>query len=89
MAASASTSVLGRIVEPVVRSLNADAAQALLRIRADRVAAKRMTLLAQKCNEGELTTEEHTEYEANVLAAELLALLQAEARAMLAQRNGR
>ena len=71
----------------MVGSLNVEAARSLLRIRADKSAAKRMAKLARKCNEGELTPEERAEYEINVLAAELLALLQARARAMVARRN--
>lgn len=78
------TSVFGELVEPVVRNLNVDAARALLGIRASKAAAKRMDLLAQKCNEGELSPQERVEYEANVMASEFLALLQAKARALLA-----
>jgi hypothetical protein len=73
----------------MMNSLNIKAAQSLLKIRADKTAAKRMAKLARKCNEGELTPEERTEYEMNVLAAELLALLQAKARALVAHRNGK
>ena len=87
MSLAAANSVLDQIVEPVVRSLNADAARALLGIRASRAAAARMARLARKRNEGELTPEERAEYETNVLASEFLALLQAKARAMLDQGN--
>jgi hypothetical protein len=78
---SAST-MLDEIVDPVVRSLNADAAEALLAIRASKAAARRMAMLARKCNEGELTPGERAEYETNVIASELLALLQARAKAL-------
>jgi hypothetical protein len=81
------TSVLDQIVDPVVRSLNVDAARALLGIRAQKAAAARMARLARKCNEGDMTPEERAEYETNVLASEFLALLQAKARALLAQGN--
>jgi hypothetical protein len=84
---ASSTSVLSEIVEPVVRSLNADAAQSLLGIRASKAAIKRMSVLARKCNEGALTPEEHAEYETNVMASEFLALMQAKARALLARRK--
>jgi hypothetical protein len=89
MSKSANTSVLDQIVGPVVSSLNADAAQALLGIRANKATAKRMALLARKCDEGELTPQERLEYETNVLAGEFLALLQAEARALLVRRVGK
>jgi len=84
---STSTSVLEQIVDPVARKLNREAAEALLGIRASKAAARRMALLATKCNEGELTAEEYTEYETNVLASEFLALLQARARAIVAGRK--
>jgi hypothetical protein len=48
-----------------------------------------MSALARKCNEGKLTPEERAEYEINVLAAELLALLQAQARALVHAANGK
>lgn len=86
---TATSTVLDQIIEPVVRHLNTDAAQALLGIRANKAAAKRMAVLARKCNEGELSPEERVEYESNVIASEFLALLQAKARVMLARRKGR
>ena len=84
---TATSSVLEQIVEPVVRNLNADAARALLEIRANRAAARRMAVLARKCNEGDLSPAEHAEYTTNVMASEFLALLQAKARALLARRK--
>ncbi len=82
---SESSFVLDEIVEPVARKLNAEAARALLGIRASKSAARRMAVLARKCNEGELSAVERAEYETNVMASEFLALLQAKARALLAQ----
>ena len=84
---TATSSVLDQIVGPVVRNLNVDAARALLDIRASKAAARRMAVLARKCNEGELSPEERAEYETNVMASEFLALLQAKARALLARRK--
>jgi hypothetical protein len=81
------TDLLDEIVDPIARKLNPDAASALLGIRASKAAARRMAFLARKCNEGELTPEERTEYETNVIASEFLALLQARARALLARKK--
>ena len=89
MALATSNSVLDQIVEPMARSLNAEAAAALLKIRAGKAAVRRMATLARKCNEGTLTSDERTEYEMNVLAAELLALLQARTRALAVRSNGK
>jgi hypothetical protein len=60
---TATSTVLDQIIDPVVRNLNADAAQAILGIRANKAAARRMAALARKCNEGELSPEERVEYE--------------------------
>jgi hypothetical protein len=88
MYAESTSRILDCIVEPVVRRLNPEAARALLEVHADSGAVARMEELAQKCNEGELLPEERAEYETNVFAGEFLALLQAQARALLAKRNG-
>ena len=84
---TAALSVLDQIVEPVFRDLGTDAARDLLEIRANKAAARRMALLARKCNEGELSPEERAEYETNVMASEFLALVQAKARALLARKK--
>jgi hypothetical protein len=43
--------------------------------------------LARKCNEGELSADERQEYETYVMAGELVAILQAQARILLARRS--
>jgi hypothetical protein len=88
MSHAAQSSVLEQIVEPVVHNLNENAARALLGIRANKTTAKRMALLARKCNEGQLSPAERVEYETNVLASEFLALLQARARVVLVRGKG-
>ena len=84
---SSATSVLDRIVEPVVQHLNPEAAQALLNVRTDPTAVARIEELARKCNEGELSPEEQAEYETIAFAGEFLALLQARTRASLLGKN--
>jgi hypothetical protein len=88
MATRTLSSFLSDMAMPVARRLNPEAARALLEIRADKATAARVNKLARKCNEGELTAAERMEYEGSVVAGEYLALLQAEARALLARRNG-
>jgi hypothetical protein len=77
--------VLDRLLDPVGRSLNADAARALVGIKADPETQARIDDLARKCNEGELTPAERIEYETYVTIAEIIAVLQAKARARLAR----
>jgi hypothetical protein len=81
--------VLERILDPVSSSLNAEASRKLIGLRADRKAQIRVAGLARKCNEGILTSEERAEYEAYVMAGEIVAILQAKARLQLAKRDRR
>jgi hypothetical protein len=75
--------VLTRLLEPVGRCLSEDAARALAGLRADEEVQARVSALAEKCNEGTLSTEERAEYESYVMAAGIVAILQAQARARL------
>ena len=78
--------VLERLLAPVSRCLNVEAARKLVRIKADAKAQARVSELARKCNEGELTPRERVEYERYVTAGNLIAILQAKARLLLAQK---
>ncbi|HEY1376929.1 MAG TPA: hypothetical protein VGF55_09045 [Gemmataceae bacterium] len=77
--------MLDRLLDPVGRSLNGEAARALMAIKADAAAQARIDELAEKCNQGELTPAERVEYESCVAAASVIAVLQAKARAHLAR----
>jgi hypothetical protein len=74
------STVLEQLLEPVGRSLNGEAARALIEIKVDRKVQKRIDKLAAKCNEGKLNPDERDEYESFVTAGELIAILQAKAR---------
>ena len=78
-----SVNILGRLLEPVSRSLNPASAKALVAMKPDPVAAKRVSVLAEKCNEGALTAEEEHEYDTYVYAANFIAILKAKARLYL------
>jgi hypothetical protein len=75
--------ILDRLLDPLGRSLTPELARRLVQLRADATAQGRMDELADRCNEGLLTAEEREEYEAYVSAANLVAVLQAKARAVL------
>jgi hypothetical protein len=79
------TVVLERFLGPVAESLNVEAARKLVRLKADAKTQARVDRLARKCNEGELTKEEHAEYEWYITAGNLIAILQAKARLLLAK----
>ncbi len=77
------TRLLDRLLDPVVRCLSRRAARELAGLCADDEAQAHVRELAEKCNEGTLSAEERAEYEAYVMAANIVAILQAKARARL------
>lgn len=79
--------LLDRILDPVSSSLNEEAARKLLDLKADRKVQLRVAMLADKCNEGELTPQESKEYELYVMADHFVALLTAKARILLARKG--
>jgi len=84
---SSDARVLERLLEPVTTPLNEEAAPKLVGLRADFEVQARIDVLARKCNEGELTSAERSEYEQYVLVGDLLAILQAKARMLLRRRQ--
>jgi hypothetical protein len=87
MRKNANSLLLDRILEPVSSVLNEEAALKILTLRADRKTQARVTKLADKCNEGELTPEERREYEMYLLANHFIAILKAKARMLLARKG--
>jgi hypothetical protein len=83
MSKMSGSEILDAILEPVSASLNEEAARKLIGLRANPKAQARIDKLARKCNEGQLTPEERDEYEAYVLAGDVVAILQAKARNLL------
>lgn len=79
--------LLDRILEPVSSSLNEEAAQKLLTLKADRKTQASVSKLADKCTEGELTPEERHEYEQYLMANHFIAVLKAKARILLARKG--
>jgi hypothetical protein len=77
--------LLDRILEPVSSALNVEAARKILALNADRRARARVSKLADKCNEGELTPGERREYESYLMANHIIAILKAKARILLAR----
>jgi hypothetical protein len=77
------TDVLDQLLDPVTRCLTPEVAQSLLGLRAPAQAQARIEELAEKCTAGTLTPEEEAEYDAYVWAGNLIAVLQAKARALL------
>ncbi len=77
------TRLLDRLLDPVGRCLSQRAARELASLRADEEVQAHIRELAEKCNEGTLSAEERAEYESYIMAANVVAILQAKARARL------
>lgn len=76
---------MDRVLDPLNRSLTAEAARVLAALRLDDTAQARMEELAARNTEGQLTPAERAEYEAWVSACDLVGILQAKARAWLSR----
>ena len=78
------SAILDQMLEPLVRCFTPAVAQQIVELRADLRTQARIDELAAKCNAGELTEAEQREYGAYVEAIDLIGILQAMARAILA-----
>jgi hypothetical protein len=75
---------LDRYFEPVVAMLTPQAARAIVDLKPDAASAERVAELGRKSNEGTLTDEEREEYRLYVDAGDLIAVLKAKARRVIA-----
>lgn len=78
---------LSRLLEPLSKSLTVETAQKLVRVKADAKTQARVDYLAERCNEGELTPAERSEYERIVEVGDIVAILKAKARLLLARKS--
>lgn len=77
---------LDRLLEPVAECLTADVARRLIEVRPDPRTQARIDELAQKADLGSLSATEIAEYQGYVEAIDLVSILQAKARKILASR---
>lgn len=83
------TNVLSQLLEPVGLMMPVEFARQLAAMRATPEVQARIDKLADKSNEGQLTDPERDEYLAYVDAIDVISILQAKARSVLArQPNG-
>lgn len=74
---------LDRLLDPFAGCFSPEVAAKLADLRADDEMQARIDYLAERANEGLLTAEEREEYVAYVHAIDVIAVLQAKARAVL------
>lgn len=79
--------LLDRLLDPITRCLPGEAARGLLELRADVEFQERLDLLADRCTEGNLTPEERDEYDTYVRAIQIIGILQAKARKIVANQS--
>jgi hypothetical protein len=80
-----STNVLSQLLEPVGQMMPVEFARALAALKAAPEVQARIDELAEKCTEGLLTEAERSEYDAYVDAIDVISILQAKARSVLAR----
>jgi len=82
---SAASTILGKLLEPVTDCFSIEVARKLLAVKADSSAEARLEVLRAKANEGDLSEGERKEYQAYVDAINMIGILQAKARRIVAQ----
>jgi hypothetical protein len=75
--------MLDDLLDPLSRCLDAESARRLLEVRTAPAVQERIDFLAERANDGVLTEEERSEYEALINAADLIAILKLKARRQL------
>ena len=79
------TAGLAKILDPVAQCFTPEVAKRVAELRADPAVQARIEELAEKCNEGTITTEEMAEYDAYIQAMDVVAVLQKKARTLIVQ----
>jgi hypothetical protein len=78
-------SYLNRFLDPVTEMLPRDVLERIVNFRFDDVTRARAAELAEKANEGQLTDDERAEYSEYVETLDLIGIMQATARQILAK----
>ena len=81
---STTTAVLDELWDPVGRCLTVEVARNIVQLRAPELVQQKLDEFAEKSTEGTLTAEERAEYEAYVRSINVIGILQAKARAIIA-----
>ena len=79
-----SGSGLDGLLEPLSRCLDAESARRIVDLQVDPPVQERMDLLAEGANEGTLSDNERSEYEALINAADFISILKLKAQLYLA-----
>lgn len=83
MSQAQATSVLDLMLDPLSRCLDAESAKRVVELSTDPAVQARVDVLAERANEGLLTSEERSEYEAYINVDEFIAILKIKAKRSL------
>ena len=75
---------LDSLLEPLSLCLDVESARRLVAFRIDPQVLERIEILGERANEGDLTPDERSEYEALINAADFIAILRLKAQRHLA-----
>ncbi len=78
--------VLDQLLDPVALCLDAESAQRIAEFRISAPVEQRVTELAERANEGLLTEDERSEYEALINAADFIGIFKVKARHRLSSK---
>jgi hypothetical protein len=78
------SSGLDGLLEPLSRCLDAESARRIVDLQVDQPVQERMDMLAESANEGTLSDNERSEYEALINAADFISILKLKAQLYLA-----
>ena len=81
------TTYLDRFLDPLAKALTPEVARAIADLRVDAQTQAHIEKLRQKANDGTLTAEEDAEYRDFVEAVDVISILQAKARRVLARHS--
>jgi hypothetical protein len=76
--------ILDRVLESVAKALSPEAVRKLLDLRADAEVQRLVDDLADKANEGVISPNQKADYESLMAASEIICLLQAKGKIVLA-----
>jgi hypothetical protein len=77
------TTALDQFLDPLSRCLDAESARRLIALPVSVPVQERIDVLAKRANEGLLTYDQRTEYEALINAADFISILKLKARSRL------
>ena len=71
---------LNGLLDPLSQCLDIESAQRVVQLQFSPIVQERINALAARANEGLLTDDEHSEYEAAINAADFISILKLKAR---------